>query len=645
MELQFVYPRLLWALIALIIPIIIHLFQLRKFRKEAFTNVALLKKIEIQSRKSNRLKKWLLFSIRLLAFTAIILAFAEPYGAPKKTTSNLPEWVIYLDNSFSMQAPRGTTNLLGIAVEELIENIPGDFSFTLVTNDRTFSKTTLNELKKDLRALSPSPYKQTTNNALLKGVAALKATEGKGGRLIVVSDFQQHENNITVSNDSLIEITLAPVRTQHPANIGIDSLYIAERRPDGYTLTAVLSRQGDVGGALPVSLFSDGILIAKATATFSNSPFAEVSFQLSPEGVPKGRIALGETNGLPFDDALYFSLNPQEKIRVLAVNEADGLFLQRLYSGTEFIFTSFSLPTLSYNDIPNQNLIILNELKTIPTPLLFALQSFQNKGGTLVIIPPKKATLSSYNQLLTGLQVGKLNEERFEPRKVMSISYHHPLYKNVFEKQVQNFQYPNVQSYYPYEGNASPILRLDNADAFLVERNRVYLFTASLQEDESDFKKSPLIVPLYYNMAKYSFQFPQLYYTIGDANRFEVKTTLPKDGIVSLWRENMSFIPQQQAFDARVALTTIEQPLEAGVYEIRSEGSALGYAAFNYDRSENRLNYHGISNIMGVDGVASLGETLGKLKNEGKVNPLWRAFVIFALALLLLEWLLLKLFK
>ena len=74
----FKHPSVLYALFALLIPIIIHLFKLRKFQKTIFTNVAFLEKIKMQTRKSSQLKKWLVLLSRLLLFTAIILAFAEP---------------------------------------------------------------------------------------------------------------------------------------------------------------------------------------------------------------------------------------------------------------------------------------------------------------------------------------------------------------------------------------------------------------------------------------------------------------------------------------------------------------------------------------------------------------------------------------
>lgn len=155
---QFKYPELLWALFLLLIPIIIHLFQLRRFKKTPFTNVKLLQKVVAESRKSSTLKRWLLLISRLLVVLGLVLAFAQPFFA---NTSALleKETVIYLDNSYSMQAKRNEETLLESAVQELIEAIPEESVFSLFTNDDVFKEVTLKEIKNELLELdySPSP--------------------------------------------------------------------------------------------------------------------------------------------------------------------------------------------------------------------------------------------------------------------------------------------------------------------------------------------------------------------------------------------------------------------------------------------------------------------------------------------------------
>ena len=136
MGMQFKHPEILWALFLLVIPILIHLFQLRRFTKTPFTNVAMLQKVVSESRKSNTLKKWLLLITRLLLFAAIIIAFAQPFIATN-TALQKKETVVYLDDSFSMQAKNNGISLLEKAVQDFIKNIGADTEFSLFTNEKT----------------------------------------------------------------------------------------------------------------------------------------------------------------------------------------------------------------------------------------------------------------------------------------------------------------------------------------------------------------------------------------------------------------------------------------------------------------------------------------------------------------------------
>ena len=123
---QFKHPELLWALLLLLIPIIIHLFQLRRFQKEAFTNVKLLKNIKLQTRKSSQLKKWLTLLTRLLLLACAILAFAQPFTTNSEKFKSKNETVLYLDNSFSMQAKGSNGSLLNEAIQDILLNYNED---------------------------------------------------------------------------------------------------------------------------------------------------------------------------------------------------------------------------------------------------------------------------------------------------------------------------------------------------------------------------------------------------------------------------------------------------------------------------------------------------------------------------------------
>ena len=99
---QFKHPEILYFLFLLLIPILVHLFQLRRFKKEYFTNVQFLKELSLQTRKSSKIKKWLLLATRLLILTALIIAFAQKKKKKKEANAITNQTYILVDNSFCM---------------------------------------------------------------------------------------------------------------------------------------------------------------------------------------------------------------------------------------------------------------------------------------------------------------------------------------------------------------------------------------------------------------------------------------------------------------------------------------------------------------------------------------------------------------
>ena len=187
---QFTYPELLWALLLLLIPIIIHLFQLRRFRKTAFTNVSLLQKVVAETNKSRNLKKWLLLFSRLILFAAIILAFAKPFKASEQAMEK-KETVIYLDDSFSMQARTDKGDLLTEAIQELIRGIPSDASLSIFTNDRTYQNVRIGDIQNDLLSLQHTYRQFSMDEIVLKAKNLFGNSEGTRRQLLLISDFQE----------------------------------------------------------------------------------------------------------------------------------------------------------------------------------------------------------------------------------------------------------------------------------------------------------------------------------------------------------------------------------------------------------------------------------------------------------------------
>ena len=103
---KFLYPEFLYALFAVAIPIIIHLFNFRKFKKVFYSDISLLKELKIETKSRARLKHWLILACRILAIGFLVCAFAQPYIPLDNQLIKAGSKVVsmYVDNSFSTDA-------------------------------------------------------------------------------------------------------------------------------------------------------------------------------------------------------------------------------------------------------------------------------------------------------------------------------------------------------------------------------------------------------------------------------------------------------------------------------------------------------------------------------------------------------------
>ena len=182
---HFKHPEILYFLFLLVIPILVHLFQLRKFKKTYFTNVKLLKELQQQTQKSSTIKKWLLLATRLLLLAFLIFAFAQPFFEAKDESNKKNELIILLDNSFSMQAKGANGELLKKSVQDILENITENQEFSLLTTSDVYWDTNSKAIQSDLQKLNYSSYAFQPQYLILK-VEAKKPGTSKD--YIIISD-------------------------------------------------------------------------------------------------------------------------------------------------------------------------------------------------------------------------------------------------------------------------------------------------------------------------------------------------------------------------------------------------------------------------------------------------------------------------
>ena len=638
----FKHPELLWALFLLLIPIFIHLFQLRRFKKTPFTNVKILKKVVAESRKSNTLKKWLLLCTRLLILSLLIVAFTQPF-IPGKSAMKRQQIVVYLDNSLSMQANTGTGTLLENTIQEILKSVPEENTFSLFTNDKVFKDVRIKDIKNDLLTLPYSNNQLQLDEIYLKAKTLFTDDETALNDLVLISDFQK--NIYSPAQDSLPNIKKHFVQTLADplVNVSIDTVFISTVSSENVELKSILSINKKIDN-VPVSLYNGERLIAKTSATFGENKKGEVIFTIPAKEVINGKILISDT-GLNYDNQLYFNINTQEKIKVLSIGNDNSNYLSRIFNGEGFRYSNFSLNSLNYSLLDSQNLIIINELDTLPLALQNALTAFKKAGGSLVVIPSREVDIPNYNTFLNSLSNTSLISTVVEERKISGIAFSNPLFSNVFENEVTNFQYPSIKAFYTIKSNMPKILSYQSGDPFLVGGDGIYIFTASISQDNSNFINSPLIVPTFYNMGMGSLQFPRIYEIIGNKTMVDIAVNLTKDRILKVSNENDDFIPFQQSFTNKTTITFDNYPVTAGIFQIKDQDKTIRNMSFNFSRAESQLNYLDLNQGNGYslnNNVATLFENIEK---DNSIIELWKWFVILALAFIFAEVLIQKFLK
>jgi hypothetical protein len=638
----FKHPELLYALFLLLIPIIVHLFQLRRFQKIDFTNVAFLKKVTIQTRKSSQLKKWLTLLTRLAAMAFLILAFAQPFTASKMALNTKKETVLYIDNSFSMQAKGDQGPLFQRAIQDLFDSTSGKDKISWFNNETSYKNSAPQDFKNDILKVAYSQKQLTPSQVILKANQLFSKDLDADRRLIIVSDFQQKEAFPEVPNGLIVDVVKLVPNTI--TNFSIDTVYIATKNSNIIQLKAKVSSYGKSSQSTPISLYNGDTLIAKTEVDFSDYHENTITFDIENNGGFKGKLELTDPN-LSFDNTLFFSINTAQKLKVLSINETKADFLRRIFDQAEFDYSQQSFKNLNYSEIPSQNFVILNELNEVPLSLVTALKSFSDNGGSLLIIPSLDATVNSYSDLLNVFELGNFSEFKKQEKKITQIVFDHPLYRDVFEKRVVNFQYPKVNSYFNIESKATSTLKFEDGNPFLIQKNNTYLFSAPINSENSNFQNSPLIVPTLYNMAQQSINLSKLYYTIGELNDYSVPISLIQDEILTLRDSLLNFIPIQQSKANQVNIKTSDDPSIAGTFNIEKGKEFIEHVSYNYNRNESSLQYADPINWQGVEVFNSISDLFNSIAEDNTVNNFWKLFAILALLFLIFEMLLLKFYK
>lgn len=672
---KFLSPNFLFALFALAIPVIIHLFNFRKFKKVYFTNVRFLQNIHQQTAHSKKLKNLLILATRLLAVFFLVMAFAQPYWSNNNTNTQLNRNYIsiYIDNSFSMEAINTEGTLLDEAkrrATEIADSYNLNDRFQLLTNNfsgehqRFLSKP---EFLEALNTIKIGPFNRNFQTVINRQSSLLLPEANSNKIIYLISDFQ-HQKQANITANAAINVNLVPVKANTIANLSIDSAYFLSpiHQPNGQEKLVVrLKNHSNVGVQnIPIKLKVNGQLKAIGNAKIAARQYANDTLSFS--GLNAGRQqVLIEIKDYPiaFDDSFLLSFEVKTQTNILNIyNNTPNKYIEATYQTDAFFnLTNANESQINYDWLQNYQLIILNNLNNVASGLAQQLQQYVYNGGSLTVFIPLEADLSSYQTFLKTLPTDYPMSINNQPLKADKINIQHPFFDNVFDQLPKNIDLPNTQKYLEMSGltqTTRQTLLWGGVDKNLlsiykIKKGKVYVSAIPLETEFSNLTNHGLFLPILFKMALSGFSAQKLFETIGEENNIILPIKgLVGDNVLKISNNNTEIIPELKQLLIGTQLFFADQIKLPGFYNISKADKILATIAFNYNRNESDLRYYDKNELQIIfkstqPNILNLGATSIKpqIKQSILGTNYWKLCLILAIIFLGIEILLIRFFN
>jgi hypothetical protein len=665
---SFVYPAFLWALTALSIPVIVHLFNFRKTKKVYFSSTRFLRQVQQATSAKRKLKHYLVLAARLLFLFFLVLAFAQPYLPAAEQVTATRDVALYLDNSLSMSVPvQEKVRALDAAINyarQLIEVFPPDTRYQLLTNDfAPFSNSykTRAEVLDLLAQVRLSPVSRTAAEIAewLQQNVSKTATN-----VFWISDFQQStfgDPGTLLVADTTQRLHLVPVTLLPQANIFSDTAWLENPFVVGgekNTLHVRLRNDGKKPvDQLLIKLTTNNVQAATSMVSIPAGGTTQTSFDLAT-GLSRFSRAVIGFNDYPvtFDNELYLSLNFSDKIRVVEVKAAtERTVVEKVYGNKAvFEFKSHLFTNVPYSELQEADLVVLNGVDRIDFALLQALQNHRSLGKTLLVIPGGNPEIKNYQQL-TGLTGLKKAEDR-EKTELKTPDFKNPFFENIVEERSDRLAMPQALRVLDMGSDRSALLKLKSEQAFLsrLGNGSSYLLASPLTGEYTDFAGNFLFLPVMYRIAASGKKLEHKPYYLLTENFLTIRadSLVGEQAVRLIGRQEI--IPSQRRTGSRLVLEFPRFSMDAGFYFAVQGSDTLALLAFNQSKQESLLTQYTAQEVkekLGNHRHITLFESNSSetFSNEIKARylgtPLWKYALVLALLFLLAEVLLIRFLK
>ena len=642
-------PEVLWGLLLLAVPIIIHLFHFRRARRVLFSNVALLEALRRQRHRFRRLRHLLALALRMLALAALIMAFAGPYmPGTLGDVAGGGRLTLFIDNSWSMSYSPQHIALFDRArakALEILDALPPQTRVQILTHRFSAEEDLFvspADARRRIQQLTLWPVQRTFSQIqrhISENIYGLTPQQ-----VLFISDFQR-----TLLTDTIRwTIPATALMTQPPdsaANTWVDHAAIdvplvlpMQQVKLKATLQGILYRPRDVDVTLKVGKYihlTEQITLEQGRAR-KTVPF---SLRVRADQPAHGWVA-ATPDALSVDDRYYFALPVVSRVRILY------LYGDRPAPAVEAVFRDDSLFMLESVSARNWRedllngpaLVIAEAAADIPPGIWNRLEAFVTAGGNVLLLG--RGTTSQAVWTRWGLP----HVVAWQKGNDMIVPTEHPFFGDVFRRRSGSVAWPEVSS--------RPVLKRRQGIALL--EGRIYRTPYLLLHRKGQGHVFQLVPPLdsVPALVRHALWVPMLIkpalYGKAQPIAYELHPsamlTIPYAGdrlpalkaVNVLIGEEKPLRGMLSPYGLRIPLLPLETP---GVYRIAfadRPDSVRAVAAVNLERKESVLRYLSAEELAEL-GFRPLSGEESRWEGALTGRELWPWLLISALAFLLAE--------
>ena len=502
---SFLNPFFLLALLAVGLPLLLHLLKLRKAQKLSFSTLQFFKALEQTTLRRVEIKRWLLLLLRMLALACLAMVLARPFlppnsfGLANQNTSVVH--AILIDNSSSMSriGPQGPLleQAQAVALEMInngrerdrfvLQNTSGPALFNQISESAT-ARARAQEITiqqgGDYLVKRYTELVELIQNAPYAQKNIYVITDGQVNSLAPLVDYLTQSNDSAAINQAIrpplpttiIALGDTDVQNTYVSNVELSSNLVGINTPSEVFVEV------HNAGSIPIanqfiSLEFNDQQVGQYTLSLGSDEKRILSFEIVPSstGSNTGLLRL-EGDEFNIDNERAISLFVPDQRNILWLEETATslgprspleLVIQTLSnpqnpSSSALNITKRTLNSWDEQELEQFDAVLIHGLTQIPDGLINSLLPWVQNSHGLWVIPSSTSQLTSYNRLLSSFNAGQFvgqigNYGSYEAQtNADEIIENHPLFDGLFEREErEELEIDPISIYYQFQHNAS----------------------------------------------------------------------------------------------------------------------------------------------------------------------------------------------